>query len=227
VAAARPEDLELIRAIRSGRLTYLSEPKLASIAQTVRTIEETGLPGTFIEAGCALGGSAILIATLKGPMRPFAVYDVFGMIPAPSREDTEEVHDRYRAIVEGEAAGLEGDTYYGYMDDLYDVVRSNLASFGIGPEDRSVALVKGLVQDTMAIEGPVAFAHVDVDWYEPVKTCLERIFPNLVVGGSIILDDYHYWGGCRKATEEYLGKVQGQFARDDSASSLKITRTRA
>ena len=67
-----------------------------------------------------------------------------------------------------------------------------------------MSLIKGLVQDTMRIDQPVAFAHVDVDWYEPVLTCLQRVFPKLVEGGSIILDDYHDWGGCRKATDEYI-----------------------
>ncbi|MEY4519181.1 MAG: hypothetical protein RLZZ499_1780 [Cyanobacteriota bacterium] len=56
----------------------------------------------------------------------------------------------------------------------------------------------------MVVEQPVAFAHIDVDCYKPVLTSLKRIFPNLVVGGSITLDDYHDWGGCRKATDEFL-----------------------
>ena len=76
----------------------------------------------------------------------------------------------------------------------------------------------------MKIDGPVAFAHVDVDWYEPVKTSLERIFPNLTVGGSIILDDYHDWGGCRKATDEFLREVTDKIVLDDSAGSMKITK---
>ncbi len=46
-----------------------------------------------------------------------------------------------------------------------------------------------------------------------------------VVGGSIILDDYHSWGGCRKATDQYLLGVAGQFESDDSAGSMKVTRT--
>jgi asparagine synthase (glutamine-hydrolysing) len=56
-------------------------------------------------------------------------------------------------------------------------------------------------------------------------TCLSRIFPHLTVGGSIILDDYHDWGGCRKATDEYLERISGEFSLDDSAGSMKITRT--
>ncbi len=91
-------------------------------------------------------------------------------------------------------------------------------------EEQNVLLVQGLVQETMEIEQSVALAHINVDWYEPVMTCLERIFPNLVIGGSIILDDYYDWGGCRKATDEYLRKVAGQFVLDDTAGSMKITR---
>jgi asparagine synthase (glutamine-hydrolysing) len=57
-------------------------------------------------------------------------------------------------------------------------------------------------------------------------TSLERIFPNLVVGGSIILDDYHDWGGCRQATDEFLNRVNGQYTLDDSAGSMKITKVK-
>lgn len=220
------EDCELIAGIRSRKLTYLSDGKLASLLSTCRAIEDANLPGIFLEAGCALGGSAVLIATRKNTERPFLIYDVFGMIPPPTKEDTQDVHDRYRTILEGKSTGLGGDKYYGYQENLYDLVQSNLKSFGINCEERSVSLIKGLVQDTMKIDQPVAFAHVDVDWHEPVMTCLRRVFPNLVLGGSIILDDYHDWGGCRKATDEYLREVAGQFVLDDSARSLKITRVR-
>lgn len=218
------EDRELIFRIRSKKLSYLSDKKLASLSNTCRTIEKSKIPGAFIEAGCALGGSAILIATIKDPSRQFLIFDVFGMIPSPTEEDTEDVHDRYKTIVDGNSVGIDGDIYYGYQENLYDVVKSNLTNFGIMCDQKSVSLIKGLVQDTMKIDYPVAFAHVDVDWHEPVMTCLERIFPRLSVGGSIILDDYHDWGGCRKATDEFLRGVTGKFVLDDGAGSLKITR---
>lgn len=226
VALSKLSDSErkLISTIRAKKLTYLSEKKLASLVSTCASIEEACLPGIFVEAGCALGGSSILIASLKSVGRPLFVYDVFEMIPPPTMEDTQDVHDRYRTIVEGGSEGIGGDKYYGYIDNLFEVVQSNFKSFGIDCKERSVSLVKGMVQETMKIDQPVAFAHVDVDWYEPVMTCLTRVFPNLVVGGSIILDDYHSWGGCRKATDEFLREVVGQFVLDDSAGSMKVTK---
>jgi asparagine synthase (glutamine-hydrolysing) len=218
------DDHQLIARIRSRNLTYLTEERLASILNACRSIEEAGLSGVFLEAGCALGGSAILIAAVKQPARPLLIYDVFGMIPPPTEEDPQEVHDRYRTIVEGKSRGIGGDRYYGYQDDLYGIVHSNLREFGINLEEQSVWLIKGLVQDTMRIDQDVAFAHIDVDWYTPVMAALSRIFPNLVVGGSIILDDYHDWSGCKKATDEYLETVAGQYSLDDSAGSMKVTR---
>lgn len=219
------EDEALIMRIREERLTYLSENKLAALADTCRAIESEGLPGLFIEAGCALGGSSILIASIKDRHRQFYVYDVFGMIPPPSDHDTDDVHDRYKTIVEGKSTGIDGDEYYGYKQNLYDEVQNNFRRFGLDPKRESVWLIKGLLQDTMHLTQSVALAHIDVDWYEPVMTSLQRIFPRLVTGGSIILDDYHDWGGCRKATDEYLKTIHGQFDLDDAAGSLKITRT--
>jgi hypothetical protein len=218
---------DLISRIRARRLTFLSDAKLASLASTVRAMEARRLPGIFVEAGCALGGSSILIASLKSRERPLFVYDTFGMIPPPTQEDTASEHDRYRTIAEGKARGIGGDEYYGYVENLYDVVRSNFQSMGINCEADSVSLVKGLVQDTLLLDDPVAFAHVDVDWYEPVMTCLGRIFPRLVVGGSLIVDDYHSWGGCRKAVDEYFRSAGERFVLDDSARSMKVTRLAA
>lgn len=218
------EDRALMSSIRSAHLTYLSDKKLACLVSTARAIEEAGLPGVFVETGCALGGSAILLASVKRADRPLEVYDVFGMIPPPTQDDTPDVHDRYQIIVQGQSTGIGGDLYYGYRQDLYETVQANFARFGVDLSAQSVALVKGLVQDTLHPNAPVALAHIDVDWYEPVMTCLQRVWPQLVAGGSIILDDYHDWGGCRKATDEFLREVMGHFALDDSAGSLKVTK---
>jgi hypothetical protein len=81
------EDQELITRIRERKLTYLSVPKLVSIVNLCRSIEASQLPGIFLEAGCALGGSSILIASLKREERPLFIYDVFGMIPPPKEEE--------------------------------------------------------------------------------------------------------------------------------------------
>lgn len=220
----RKEDLKLISQIRLQNLSYLSIKKLISIAEACYDLETEKIPGIFVEAGCALGGSSILIASLKDDSRTQYVYDVFDMIPPPSDEDPSEVHERYNEIKKGESEGINGDLYYGYREDLLKIVKENLREFGIDREQQNVKLIKGLIEETMEIDSPVAFAHIDVDWYGPVKVCLQRLTPKLVTGGVLILDDYNDWGGCKKATDEYFEDKIENFIWDDSAGSLKITR---
>ena len=66
-------DVELILRIRAENLTYLSEEKLATLAACCREADAAGIEGAVLEAGCALGGSAILLATVKDAMPGAAV----------------------------------------------------------------------------------------------------------------------------------------------------------
>lgn len=215
---------ELIDRIRAEKITYLSKRKLSSIASSCQQIESLSIPGVFIEAGCALGGSTVLIGSCKSHTRRLLVYDVFSTIPPPSEEDPLEVHQRYSTIIQGKSRGIGGNLYYGYQENLLNVVIGNLKSFNIIPEEINISFVRGLVQDTLIVHDPVAFAHIDVDWYEPVKISLERIYPMLSPGGIIILDDYHNWGGCRKAVDEFLSLHIGTVCADKSHGSMKLTK---
>jgi asparagine synthase (glutamine-hydrolysing) len=199
-----PEGDALIGRVREERLTYLPPVALLDLRRRMQEIEAQSVPGRVIEAGCALGGSAIVIAASKIPSRPMDVHDVFGLIPPPSERDGEDVHGRYEKIVGGEARGLGGDVYYGYREDLAQTVADSFTRLGVDLATNHVRLVKGLFQDTLHPDGPVSFAHIDGDWYESVAVCLERIWPRLSVGGVIVVDDYHFWSGCRTAVDEFL-----------------------
>jgi Macrocin-O-methyltransferase (TylF) len=200
-----PPGVELtIARARAEHLTFLKPEHLRSLAAAVLDIERRRLPGLIVEAGTARGGSAIVMAAAKAPERPMKVYDVFGMIPPPSEHDGPDVHERYATIATGAAKGIGGDTYYGYRDDLFDEVTESFRRLGVAIGEHHVELVRGLFEDTIDLDEPVAFAHLDGDWYESTMTCLERIAPLLVAGGRIVLDDYYAWSGCRAAVDEYF-----------------------
>jgi Macrocin-O-methyltransferase (TylF) len=198
-----------VAAVRDERLTYLKAEMLEDLAACVLQIERDGVDGLVIEAGTARGGSAIVLAAAKSPERPMKVYDVFGTIPPPTERDGADVHRRYATIAAGEAKGPGGETYYGYRDDLYHEVEDAFARHGVAVGDHNVELVRGLFEDTIQLDEPVAFAHLDGDWYESTMTCLTRIAPLLATGGRIVLDDYYKWSGCRKAVDEYFADRDG------------------
>lgn len=207
----------------SANLTYLNQPKIALLESCLREVQRNRVSGDFLEMGVALGGSGIIIASQMKRGRRFHGYDVFAMIPPPSKSDPPTVHERYRTIAEGRSEGIGGDVYYGYVDNLYDKVLGNFARFGQPVDGDRVQLHQGLFEDTLHPSGPVALAHIDCDWYEPVKLCIERIWPSLSRGGMMIFDDYADYGGCTRAVDKFAGaqpdaKLQTQ---DPSAVLLK------
>lgn len=194
----------ITRQVTKAKLTFLSPSALLDIHKVVTHLEKLKIRGIFIEAGCALGGSAIVITKAKREQRPFYIYDAFGMIPAPSEDDGTDAHDRYEVIKSGQAKGINQNLYYGYEHDLLSIVKGNFQEFNIDLINENIHFIQGLYQDSLSIDGDVAFAHIDADWYESVMTCLVEIEPHLVSGAVLIIDDYNDWEGCKKAVDTYF-----------------------
>ncbi|MBI2717621.1 MAG: class I SAM-dependent methyltransferase [Rhizobiales bacterium] len=215
----------LISELREKHLTYVGATKLKNLAWAAIDIGERGIAGDFVEAGVALGGSAILLGRLKPASSGLLLFDVFGLIPPPGEQDGADAHSRFSVISSGKAEGLGGDQYqyYGYVDQLEETVRSNLAAYGITAVSHGLKTVRGLFQDTLELSGPVALAHIDCDWYESVSVCIARIFPHLAPGGLMIFDDYKSYSGCRRAVDEWLA-TEGMASVVFSNKSVGITR---
>jgi asparagine synthase (glutamine-hydrolysing) len=207
------------------RLTYLSSGAMLNLKKAVEEVEANNIPGIFVETGCALGGSTILLGKTKSTKRKLNVYDVFGMIPPPSEMDGQDIQNRYEEIKSGNSKGLGEDTYYGYEKDLVKKVTENLASFGLPLAENNIHLIQGLYEDSLLINEPVAFAHIDCDWYSSVMTCLNQIVPNLSVGGILVIDDYFDWSGCRQAIDDYFkGEIRKNFSFIPRERKLNIRR---
>jgi asparagine synthase (glutamine-hydrolysing) len=217
-----PRGAVLTARIQQHHLTYLETRALLDLRDRAHEADVEQRPGAFIEAGCALGGSAIVLAASKSPGRALFVYDVFGMIPPPSERDGSDVFERYEEIKAGRSKGIENDPYYGYDLGLLATVEDNFRRFGIDPASSDVHLVQGLFEDTIHPDGPVALAHIDGDWYDSVAVCLERIWPALSPGGVIVIDDYDDWSGCRQAVDDFL--LTGPGVRAERRSRLHLVK---
>lgn len=202
-ASEQSNQSRLAAAVRQEQLTYLTPRKLARIESCLEDVIRRGVPGDFLETGIALGGSAIVIAARVSGDRRFHGYDVFELIPPPSESDPPEVHDRYAVIASGESEGIEGGSYYGYREHLYDDVVAAFASHRVPVDGDRVQLHRGLFEETLQPDRPVAFAHIDCDWHDPVALSLERIHPWLSSGGWLVIDDYYAYGGAAKAVDKF------------------------
>jgi lipopolysaccharide biosynthesis glycosyltransferase len=220
---ATPRLERVINAVVTEHISYLGVSSLRNLAHAVTELERSGVPGLIVEAGAALGGSAIVMGAAKSRGRRMKVYDVFGMIPPPGEQDGVDVHLRYENIVAGKSAGLGGEPYYGYRDNLLAEVADSFARHGVAVAEHEVELVQGLFQDTIHLDEPVALAHLDGDWYDSTMTCLTRIAPLLSVGGRLVIDDYYHWSGCRRAVDEYFaGRLEFRFERHRELNIVRI-----
>ena len=116
--------------VRAENLTYLDRGALIDLATLARRMGSTR--GVILEAGSALGGSAIVLAAAKAQRTPLHLYDVFGTIPPPTDADGEAAARRFEEIAAGKSAGIGGDVYYGYRSDLVDrelTFRENVQHF--------------------------------------------------------------------------------------------------
>jgi hypothetical protein len=197
--------------VKSKKLTYLQPAELDFLATTVCEIEAAGIPGAFLETGCALGGSSLVIARFKSTGRELRLYDTFEQIPAPSERDFRDSHARYEVIRSGESKGISGDPYYGYRGDLRSHIERTFDEFGLPIRENNVLLIKGHYQDTLKLNSPVAFAHIDCDWYDSVMLSLNAIVPHLSIGGALIIDDYYNYQGCRAAIWDFFRPRLDEF----------------
>lgn len=199
----------LYRRVRAH--TMCSVARLRALHEGVKYVVRNHVDGDVVECGCARGGSAALMAlSLRqlGERRNLWLFDTFEGLPAPTADDPDY-----------EIAELFTGSCLGRLNEVQELFRRDGVAEG-------VHFVKGLFQETLP-SSPIeriALLHVDGDWYESVKVCLETLYDKVVPGGVIQFDDYGYWKGARKAVDEFLAqrKLQVPLTRlDYSGRSLR------
>ena len=198
---------QLLDCVRNG-MTYLTQEQLQDRVILLESLSD--VDGAIVEAGVALGGTAIL-ATHVARKRPVHLYDIFGMIPPPEhRKDTDDAKERYSIIKAGKSRGFGNTTYYGYMTDVMSQVLDNYKTCKVSLE--CVQFHKGLVEETMKdIHFAIAYLHCDTDFYSAVYHCLVDGAPHVVVNGAIAIDDYFSYGSAQQAVEDYFTDLNDTF----------------
>lgn len=191
---------------RAKRYTMTTPVRCRSLWDSCKSVLEGNVPGCFVECGVWKGGSsAIMALAIKNARqkRHLHLFDSFEGLPEPTEMDGERAAAYSGGRKEGKLvtvnqcrAGLD-EVRHLILDKIK--VREEFAHFHVG-----------WFQNTIPVDarqlGPIALLRLDGDWYDSTKICLEQLYPLLSPGGIIILDDYHCWEGCQKATDEYRQK---------------------
>lgn len=157
------------------------------------------IPGAIVECGIFKGTSFARFAMFRDLFgisysKRLIGFDIFGKFPETNYHD--DIVFRQRFIND---AGEESIS----KEQLMEVLEHKNI-------DKNVELVEGDILETVPkyIENnpqlKISLLNLDTDVYEPAKVILENLYPRVVRGGIIILDDYGTFPGETKAVDDYF-----------------------
>ena len=201
--------------------TMTSKERMYALYKAVEYVVNAKILGDFVECGVWKGGSAMVIAytliQMEEKDRRIFLYDTYLGMEEPTEADR-SISDDTPAIEQWKKRRNRSQSNWCFAS-LSDV-RNNMLSTGY-PEDH-LFFVKGRVQDTVPESSPsqIALLRLDTDWYESTKHELIHLYPPLTKYGILIIDDYGYWSGSKKAVDEYFSNTPILLNRIDNTGRI-------
>jgi hypothetical protein len=165
-----------------------------------------GLAGAIVECGVFKGASLVRFATFRAlsgaaSAKKIIGFDTFGHFPEAEWQDDKSVREKFVAD-----AGEESISR--------DQLNSVLTHKGV---NENVELVEGDIRTTLPDyvgrhpELAVALLNIDTDLYEPAAVILETLWPRMVPGGIVLLDDFGVFPGETAAVREFFAEKAVTF----------------
>ncbi|MEX0636016.1 MAG: TylF/MycF/NovP-related O-methyltransferase, partial [Ferruginibacter sp.] len=187
--------------------TMTSPERIYSLMEAVKYICRHKIEGDIVECGVWKGGSMLAVAeTLvnqKISDKQLLLYDTFEGMPEPTEHDQDFTGNNAHAIL-NKNQNKEENLVWAYSP--LDAVQKTLSLSSY--DKKNIRYIVGKVEDTIPQDIPekIALLRLDTDWYESTKHELIHLFPRLQKGGVLIIDDYGFWKGARKAVDEYFAE---------------------
>lgn len=160
-----------------GRSLSLLGDRLEVIEKAL--IDTKSFGGEIWECGAYKGGTALFMAAYTSD--PILAFDTFEGLPVSGVHDVHPV---------------------GAMKADYQAATACLADIP------NIRVISGVMPATFTglEDSHIRLAHIDVDQYESIKAVVEFVYPRVVAGGYIVIDDYNCNScpGARKAIDEFM-----------------------
>ncbi|MFN5335210.1 MAG: TylF/MycF/NovP-related O-methyltransferase [Bacteroidota bacterium] len=187
--------------------TMTSPERIWSFIESINYVNKHAIEGAIVECGVWKGGSimaALLrLMELKDSSREVYLYDTFEGMSEPTEYDIDPKGNKAATLLNERIKDQQDHVWaYSPLEDVQQrVFKTNY------PKEK-IHFIKGKVEETIpgVIPEKISILRLDTDWYESTKHELYHLFPKLVKGGILILDDYGHWSGAKKATDEFINE---------------------
>ena len=175
--------------------TVLSQERKEALYRCAKEVIQNKVRGDLVECGVFNGGSAgILCGVLQDLQADNRIwlFDSFEGLPNPTKYDIDSHGTRGKK-------GLFSGSEQKVRELLFEKLKI---------KEKQVEIVKGWFEKTIPFYAPkiksISLLHIDGDFYESTKICLEYLFDKIERGGYLVVDDYGRWKGCKKAVDEFF-----------------------
>lgn len=205
------------------KICYSSEETLKFTFKIAQQYNQEG--NILVECGCAAG--AQIIALLYGaPKARVWAFDSFQGIPLPSNRDDQMPGISLLSAIEqkilpdpGKQALISSGATVVSEKDFRDHIKNSGVYAG------KLEVFKGWFEEVFADGFAWNFRPIDIhvlrldgDLYNSTWVCLQHLFPKVVKGGCVIIDDIEL-KGCRDACDEYF-KLIGYEPKYEYVSNI-------
>jgi O-methyltransferase len=178
--------------------TCISLQGIYSIYSACRHIAKNNIPGDVVECGVFFGGSIMVaaqtLARHEAGDRRIVGLDTFHGFLRRSDVDIDFA---------GEAVCHPNDLAREWS--FRQIAENNIGSVSYNHDN--IDVIEGDVFETLkpaTKHRRIAILRLDTDTYDTTKFELEACWDRVVTGGIVIIDDYGWCQGARKATDEFL-----------------------
>ena len=190
---------------RCKNYTKSSVERLYALYKATVYIVKNRIPGDLVECGVWKGGSCMLMALVLKKMndtgRKIYLYDTYSGMTEPS-----DIEIDFMGNPAAKIWNRSQRTHFKWNYADLGEVKNNL--FSVNYPQENLVFVKGKVEDTIPkiIPDKISILRLDTDWYESIYHELYYMYPTISINGVVMIDNYAYWTGTRKATDAYFEK---------------------
>jgi hypothetical protein len=176
-----------------------------ALYKSVIYMVRNNIPGDIVECGVWKGGSSMMAAYtllhLNDTGRHLYLYDTYTGMAEPGEADSTYGNSALNTWKKKQKGDINEWCY-----SPVEEVENNLARTNY-PKDK-LHFVKGKVEDSIpgTIPKTIGILRLDTDWYSSTKHEMNHLYPLVSKGGVVIIDDYGYWEGSKKALIEYFAE---------------------
>jgi hypothetical protein len=211
------------------QIAYSSEIVLRFTLEKAK--EYADKPGVYVECGVAAGAQIIAMAA-GAPNKTIYAFDSFEGIPLPSNKDDQMPGIKFLSEEEQkalpnpgkqvlESSGATSVTLHSFYSHLAKAFGHDIVLYGFdvpyaGEETKNVIPIKGWFEETLPTFEcePISLLRLDGDLYNSTYVCLKYLYPKVIEGGLVIIDDWAL-PGCRQAVRDYYRDQIGEDGEED------------